>query len=338
MAEASGRDPSPRTRGTTWDFCAWQQVPPSSPAPPPPCPDGSRTGRPRSTQRRTSRLRPAAAATPSGRLPAAPAQDDQNAELQNLANLHTQGVLTDEEFAAAKAKVLGHLDPASSGASRDRVEAYTRLAGVYDEIVVDPCHAVGPSFLHELWADEPTVSATSLDVCCGTGPAGRGAARAAATGSSASTPPTAMLARARRLLGPGRRPGRATLPDLPVEGVFDAGGLHLRRTELPRPGRPARDVGRAARRLRPGGWLVFDLHTDAMMAFTVLTARWSRARRTDSASRSPARSTRAPGPATHGSRSPGATVARFTEHHRQYFHRPDEVRGALAGAGFEVTG
>jgi hypothetical protein len=39
--------------------------------------------------------------------PAAPAEPDQNAELQNLANLHAQGVLTDEEFAAAKAKVLG---------------------------------------------------------------------------------------------------------------------------------------------------------------------------------------------------------------------------------------
>jgi putative oligomerization/nucleic acid binding protein len=32
---------------------------------------------------------------------------DPNAELQNLANLHAQGVLTDEEFAAAKAKILG---------------------------------------------------------------------------------------------------------------------------------------------------------------------------------------------------------------------------------------
>ena len=28
-------------------------------------------------------------------------------QLQNLAQLHTQGVLTDEEFAAAKAKILG---------------------------------------------------------------------------------------------------------------------------------------------------------------------------------------------------------------------------------------
>jgi hypothetical protein len=34
-------------------------------------------------------------------------EDDTNAQLQNLAQLHTQGVLTDEEFAAAKAKLLG---------------------------------------------------------------------------------------------------------------------------------------------------------------------------------------------------------------------------------------
>ena len=39
---------------------------------------------------------------------AAPApEDDSTAQLQNLAALHTQGVLTDEEFAAAKAKILG---------------------------------------------------------------------------------------------------------------------------------------------------------------------------------------------------------------------------------------
>ena len=40
--------------------------------------------------------------------PEAPeAEDDSTAQLQNLAALHTQGVLTDEEFAAAKAKILG---------------------------------------------------------------------------------------------------------------------------------------------------------------------------------------------------------------------------------------
>ncbi len=39
--------------------------------------------------------------------PPAPAEDDATAQLQNLANLHAQGVLTDEEFAASKAKILG---------------------------------------------------------------------------------------------------------------------------------------------------------------------------------------------------------------------------------------
>ena len=39
--------------------------------------------------------------------PAPAAEDDAAAKLQDLAQLHTQGVLTDEEFAAAKAKILG---------------------------------------------------------------------------------------------------------------------------------------------------------------------------------------------------------------------------------------
>jgi hypothetical protein len=38
---------------------------------------------------------------------AAPEEEDSTAQLQNLAQLHSQGVLTDEEFAAAKAKILG---------------------------------------------------------------------------------------------------------------------------------------------------------------------------------------------------------------------------------------
>jgi len=33
--------------------------------------------------------------------------DDQTAELERLAQLHAQGILTDEEFAAAKKKALG---------------------------------------------------------------------------------------------------------------------------------------------------------------------------------------------------------------------------------------
>jgi len=34
-------------------------------------------------------------------------EEDSSAKLQELAQLHAQGVLTDEEFAAAKAKALG---------------------------------------------------------------------------------------------------------------------------------------------------------------------------------------------------------------------------------------
>ena len=50
----------------------------------------------------------AAAAVPAV-APAAPApvaEDDMMAKLKQLADLHTAGVLTDEEFAAAKAKIL----------------------------------------------------------------------------------------------------------------------------------------------------------------------------------------------------------------------------------------
>ena len=39
--------------------------------------------------------------------PAAAPSTDPVARLQELAQLHNQGILTDEEFAAAKAKVLG---------------------------------------------------------------------------------------------------------------------------------------------------------------------------------------------------------------------------------------
>jgi hypothetical protein len=49
----------------------------------------------------------AQAPPPADPAPAAPPQDDSMVQLQNLADLHSKGVLTDAEFAAAKAKVLG---------------------------------------------------------------------------------------------------------------------------------------------------------------------------------------------------------------------------------------
>jgi hypothetical protein len=49
-----------------------------------------------------------AAAAPQAEAAAAvPAVDPMTAQLQNLANLHTQGILSDDEYAAAKAKALG---------------------------------------------------------------------------------------------------------------------------------------------------------------------------------------------------------------------------------------
>ena len=39
--------------------------------------------------------------------PAAPAEDPSIAELEKLAQLHNQGILTDEEFSAKKAQILG---------------------------------------------------------------------------------------------------------------------------------------------------------------------------------------------------------------------------------------
>ncbi|HBF27470.1 MAG: hypothetical protein CMH39_04620 [Micrococcales bacterium] len=54
---------------------------------------------------RNTPSQPAAAPVPAA-APAAPA-DDTSAKLQELADLHAKGVLSDEEFAAAKAKALG---------------------------------------------------------------------------------------------------------------------------------------------------------------------------------------------------------------------------------------
>lgn len=49
----------------------------------------------------------AAAPPPVAAAPAPVAEDPVQAKLQQLAQLHAQGILTDEEFSAAKAKALG---------------------------------------------------------------------------------------------------------------------------------------------------------------------------------------------------------------------------------------
>ena len=44
---------------------------------------------------------------PAPSAPAAESMDDKIAQIQKLGELHAQGILTDEEFAAQKAKLLG---------------------------------------------------------------------------------------------------------------------------------------------------------------------------------------------------------------------------------------
>jgi membrane protease subunit (stomatin/prohibitin family) len=58
-------------------------------------------------QQQQAQAQQAKAAPAAPAAPAAAPPKDVTAELQKLADLHKSGVLTDEEFAAAKKKLLG---------------------------------------------------------------------------------------------------------------------------------------------------------------------------------------------------------------------------------------
>jgi SAM-dependent methyltransferase len=216
------------------------------------------------------------------------------------------------------------------------VEAYSQLAGVYDEIVVDPCHDRWASFLHELWSADPEGVRSVLDLCCGTGLlAGELTARGyRVVGVDASD---AMLALARERLGPEVALSRMTLPELAVEGVFDAAvctfdGLnYLNLDEL------RLTMAAVALRLRPGGWLLFDLHTDRMMEFTMSNPVV--------AGESVGNSFVITSTVDPTARTCDTTIEltrprdgdAFSEQHRQYFHADADVRTALQEAGFAIT-
>ena len=124
------------------------------------------------------------------------------------------------------------------------------------------------SFLHELWSADPDGVRSVLDLCCGTGLlAGELIARGyQVVGVDASE---AMLALARERLGPGVALSRMTLPDLTVEGVFDAAVCTFDGFNYLTPDELRLTMAAVALVLRPSGWLVFDLHTDGMMDFTI---------------------------------------------------------------------
>jgi predicted TPR repeat methyltransferase len=217
-----------------------------------------------------------------------------------------------------------------------QVEAYSRLAGVYDTIVVDPCHDRLASFLDQLWsADEQGVRRV-LDLCCGTGLlAGELIARGyRVVGVDASR---AMLARARERLGPEITLSCMSLPDLTVGGVFDAAVSTLDGLNHLDPDELRLTMAAVALRLRPAAWLVFDLHTDAMMDFTISN---SVVAGQSAGNEFVIRSVVDP-----AARMCDTTIEfvraddgdAFREQHRQYFHKDADVRAALDEAGFAVT-
>lgn len=217
----------------------------------------------------------------------------------------------------------------------DDTTAYTRLAAVYDEIVVDPAHERWAAFLHQTWAGDAAGVGTVLDVCCGTGllTAELMALGYRVSGVDASAD---MLLRARALLGPDVVLVLDTLPDLTVAGPFDAAVSSFDGFNYLTPEDLRATLLAVALTLRAGGWLVFDLHTDAMMSFTLSNPTVSGQADgqgftihsdVDAAARTCDTSivvTRL---------SDGNT---FVEEHRQYFFPDAEVHAALAAAGFDV--
>ena len=212
------------------------------------------------------------------------------------------------------------------------VEAYSRLAGVYDEIVIDPCHDRWASFLHELWSADPEGVRSVLDLCCGTGLlAGELVARGyRVVGVDASD---AMLTLARERLGPEVVLSRMTLPDLAVEGVFDAAVCTFDGLNYLTPDELRLTMAAVADCLRPAGWLVFDLHTDAMMNFTIANPTVAGQSAGNDFVIS---SVVDPGARTCDTRIE-LTRPRdgdpFSEQHRQYFHADADVRASLRRRG-----
>jgi SAM-dependent methyltransferase len=214
-------------------------------------------------------------------------------------------------------------------------DPYLHLAGVYDEIVVDPCHPRWAAFVDGLWSGERPAVHTVLDVCCGTGLM---SAELVALGYRVSgvDGSAAMLAHARRRLGPGIPLAQATLPDLGDGAAVDAAVSTLDGFNYLTPDTFRSTLAALAARLRPGGWCVFDLHTDAMMAFAaerpVITGeangrRFTITNTVDTTQR------------TCDSRIDvidDRGGASFSEHHLQHFFSDRDVYAALVDAGFHV--
>ena len=174
-----------------------------------------------------------------------------------------------------------------------------------------------------------------LDLCCGTGLlAGELITRGyRVVGVDASD---AMLAIARERLGPEVELSRMTLPSLAGQGVFDAAVCTFDGFNYLTPDELRATMAAVALRLRPAGWLVFDLHTDGMMNFTISNSVVAG----EAAGNGFVISSTVDPEARTCDTTIELTRPRpgdsFSEQHRQYFHTDADVRAYLQAAGFAV--
>jgi SAM-dependent methyltransferase len=214
------------------------------------------------------------------------------------------------------------------------VDAYAGLAGVYDEIVVDPCFPLWAAFLHARWQTDDHSVHDVLDVCCGTGlmAAELISLGYRVVGVDASA---AMLGRARGLLGVDAELSQQTLPDLRVLGTFDAAistfdglnyltidGFYGTLTAI-------------ADLLRPGGWFIFDLHTDAML--DVASAHPTISGETDGIRYTIHNVVDRVASTCESRIEVAGAGGAFSERHFQFFHSDVQVRGALREAGLVLV-
>jgi SAM-dependent methyltransferase len=210
---------------------------------------------------------------------------------------------------------------------------YGPLARLYDEVVVDPCFPRWADFLIRRWSTDEVPVESVLDIGCGTGLlmaelADRGYHVAGLDGAPA------MLERARARLGPGTPLVESVLPAVPDLGLFDAAVSTFDTLNYLDPAAFTATMPAVARRLRPDGWWIFDLHTDALLHLVEeqpnsagVEAGW--AFTLDSTVDRSARTC-----TTRFDALLEATGERVTEEHVQHFPTDEQVLHALTAAGF----
>lgn len=211
---------------------------------------------------------------------------------------------------------------------------YDPLAELYDDVVVDPCFPEWADFLLDRWKADPHGVRRVLDVGCGTGLLARelltrGCDVVGIDGSRA------MLERARERLGPHVPLERSVLPSLPDVGVFDAAVSTFDTLNYLDDAAMAATMRAVGVALRPDGWWVFDVHTDALLA---LIGEQPRSEGTeagwaftlDSVTDVVGRTCRTRFIATRE-----ADGRRVEEDHVQHFFTDAQVTAALTDAGFD---